>query len=190
VPRPSGLSAVAGRCHSVRLLTRRGRESVEGGGAPSTRQSQERRARRRERSTTRARADGERRGSQIGFSARNATEWGQLTSALTVFDMVETRASHVQRARTVQRQLASTSQRGRTIPDPGWRSRTGSGLRAAQARQGARPTLDALESMAGGREALDPALVTRPTRGRSVRGHRRWVTTTSLIVEPGARSAA
>jgi predicted nucleic acid-binding protein len=54
---------------------------------------------------------------EIGFSARNATEWDQLTSALTVFDLVETTAMHIQRARTVQRQLASASQRGRKIPD-------------------------------------------------------------------------
>jgi predicted nucleic acid-binding protein len=54
---------------------------------------------------------------EIGFSARNATEWDQLTSALTVFDLVETTARHIQRARTIQRQLASTSQRGRRIPD-------------------------------------------------------------------------
>lgn len=54
---------------------------------------------------------------EIGFSARNATEWDQLTSALTAFDLVETTARHVQRARAVQRLLSTTSQRGRKIPD-------------------------------------------------------------------------
>jgi hypothetical protein len=54
---------------------------------------------------------------EIGFSARNATEWDQLNSALTAFDLVETTARHVQRARAVQRLLATTSQRGRKIPD-------------------------------------------------------------------------
>lgn len=54
---------------------------------------------------------------EIGFSARNAAEWDQLDSALTAFALVETTARHVQRARAVQRLLASTSQRGRKIPD-------------------------------------------------------------------------
>jgi len=50
------------------------------------------------------------------------------------------------------------------LTDRGWRTRNGSGLIAAQAHQGARPTLDALESMAGGRENVDPALVIRLAR--------------------------
>jgi len=50
------------------------------------------------------------------------------------------------------------------LADRGWRTRAGSGLSAAQAHGGARPTLDALESMAGGREDVDPALVTRLAR--------------------------
>jgi predicted nucleic acid-binding protein len=37
--------------------------------------------------------------------------------ALSVFKPVETTADHVQRARQVQRLLASRSQRGRKIPD-------------------------------------------------------------------------
>jgi hypothetical protein len=36
---------------------------------------------------------------------------------LTVFKLVETTGEHVQRARQVQRLLASRSQRGRKIPD-------------------------------------------------------------------------
>ena len=50
------------------------------------------------------------------------------------------------------------------LTDRGWRTRAGSSLGAAQAHGGARLTLDALESMAGGREDLDPALVTRLAR--------------------------
>jgi hypothetical protein len=50
------------------------------------------------------------------------------------------------------------------LTDRGWRTRAGSSLSAAQAHGGARPTLDALESMAGGREGLDPALVIRLAR--------------------------
>ncbi|MGV1009184.1 MAG: PIN domain-containing protein [Dermatophilaceae bacterium] len=54
---------------------------------------------------------------EIGFSARNAGEWDELTSALSAFTLVETTAQHIQRARAVQRLLAATRQRGRTIPD-------------------------------------------------------------------------
>ena len=36
---------------------------------------------------------------------------------LSVFELVETTADHVRRARQVQRLLASRSQRGRKIPD-------------------------------------------------------------------------
>lgn len=36
---------------------------------------------------------------------------------LSVFQLVETTAEHVQRARQVQRLLASRSQRGRKVPD-------------------------------------------------------------------------
>jgi hypothetical protein len=52
----------------------------------------------------------------------------------------------------------------RMLTDRGWRTRGGSGVSAAQAHQSARPTLDALESMAGGREDVDPALVIRLAR--------------------------
>jgi hypothetical protein len=50
------------------------------------------------------------------------------------------------------------------LTDRGWRTHAGSSLSAAQAHGGARPTLDALESMAGGREDLEPALITRLAR--------------------------
>jgi predicted nucleic acid-binding protein len=54
---------------------------------------------------------------EVGFSARNAAEWDQLAQALKVFDLVETTAEHVRRARQVQRLLAAKHQRGRKVPD-------------------------------------------------------------------------
>jgi predicted nucleic acid-binding protein len=54
---------------------------------------------------------------EIGYSARNAREWDSLYGAMSVFELVETEARHVQRARQVQRMLASRSQPGRKVPD-------------------------------------------------------------------------
>ena len=54
---------------------------------------------------------------EIGYSARNAREWDALRSAMSAFELVETEARHVQRARQVQRMLASRSQPGRKVPD-------------------------------------------------------------------------
>lgn len=54
---------------------------------------------------------------EIGYSARNATEWDLLIGALDAFGPVETTAKHVRRALQVQRLLALRSQRGRKIPD-------------------------------------------------------------------------
>jgi predicted nucleic acid-binding protein len=54
---------------------------------------------------------------EVGFSARNASEWDSLQEALSTFELVETEARHVQRARQVQRLLAARSQRGRRVPD-------------------------------------------------------------------------
>jgi predicted nucleic acid-binding protein len=54
---------------------------------------------------------------EVGFSARSAEEWDSLQDALDSFALVETDASHVRRARQVQRMLAAQSQRGRKIPD-------------------------------------------------------------------------
>lgn len=54
---------------------------------------------------------------EIGYSARSAAEWDRLTEALRAFELVETSAEHLQRARQVQRQLASKHQRGRKVPD-------------------------------------------------------------------------
>jgi predicted nucleic acid-binding protein len=54
---------------------------------------------------------------EVCFSARTGVEWDSLQEALTAFQLVETDAGHVQRARQVQRLLAARSQRGRKIPD-------------------------------------------------------------------------
>ena len=54
---------------------------------------------------------------EVGYSARNVREWDQLVGALDVLDLIETTSEHVLRAKQVQRQLASKSRRGRTIPD-------------------------------------------------------------------------
>jgi hypothetical protein len=54
---------------------------------------------------------------EIGYAARNAREWDRLMNALNSFELVETEASHVRRARQVQRLLAKRSQRGRKVPD-------------------------------------------------------------------------
>ncbi len=54
---------------------------------------------------------------EVGFSARSTDEWDGLVEALLVFDLVETTAEHVRRARQVQRLLAATHQRGRKLPD-------------------------------------------------------------------------
>jgi hypothetical protein len=54
---------------------------------------------------------------EVGFGSRNAREWDQDMADLSVFELVETTAGHLRRARQVQRALASRSQRGRKIPD-------------------------------------------------------------------------
>ena len=54
---------------------------------------------------------------EIGYSARNAAEFDGLTQALEVFELVETTAEHMRRARQVQRLLAVKHQRGRKVPD-------------------------------------------------------------------------
>ena len=54
---------------------------------------------------------------EIGYSARNAAEWDRLQEALRAFELVETSAEHVRRARQVQRMLAAKHQRGRKVPD-------------------------------------------------------------------------
>ena len=40
---------------------------------------------------------------EIGYSARSASEWDRFAEALGLFDLVETTADHVRRAKQVQR---------------------------------------------------------------------------------------
>lgn len=54
---------------------------------------------------------------EIGYSARDSEEWDRLQEALVVFELVETSAEHLRRARQVQRLLATRRQRGRKVPD-------------------------------------------------------------------------
>ncbi len=54
---------------------------------------------------------------EVGYGSRNPREWDQDMSDLAVFELVETSAEHVRRARQVQRLLAARSRRGRKIPD-------------------------------------------------------------------------
>jgi predicted nucleic acid-binding protein len=54
---------------------------------------------------------------EIGYSARNAAERDRLEEALCAFELVETTAEHVRRAKQVQRMLAAKHQRGRKVPD-------------------------------------------------------------------------
>jgi predicted nucleic acid-binding protein len=54
---------------------------------------------------------------EVGYGSRNAREWDQDMADLSVFELVETTADHLRRARQVQRLLASRSQRGRKVPD-------------------------------------------------------------------------
>jgi predicted nucleic acid-binding protein len=54
---------------------------------------------------------------EVGHRSRNAREWDQDMADLSVFELVETTADHLRRARQVQRLLASRSQRGPKVPD-------------------------------------------------------------------------
>ena len=54
---------------------------------------------------------------EIGYAARSGAEWDRLADALRAFELVETTAEHVQRARQVQRLLAVKHPRGGKVPD-------------------------------------------------------------------------
>lgn len=54
---------------------------------------------------------------EMGYSARSAKEWDQTLEALDAFELIDTSADHVRRARQVQRLLAAKHQRGRKVPD-------------------------------------------------------------------------
>lgn len=54
---------------------------------------------------------------EIGFSARNEREWDRLLGALMPFQLIETSADDLRRARQVHRALAASGKRGRKVPD-------------------------------------------------------------------------
>lgn len=54
---------------------------------------------------------------ELGYSARNAPEWDEVMIDLEAFELVETTATDVRRAKEVQRLLAAKHQRGRKVPD-------------------------------------------------------------------------
>ncbi|HUS61183.1 MAG TPA: PIN domain nuclease [Acidimicrobiales bacterium] len=54
---------------------------------------------------------------EVGYSARSAKEWDLAVGSLDAFELIETSAEHVRRARQVQRLLAAKHQRGRKVPD-------------------------------------------------------------------------
>lgn len=54
---------------------------------------------------------------EVGYSARTVKEWDRALEDLDAFELIETSADHVRRARQVQRLLAAKHQRGRKIPD-------------------------------------------------------------------------
>jgi predicted nucleic acid-binding protein len=54
---------------------------------------------------------------EIGYSARDGSEWDRLAEALEVFELIQSTAEQMLRARQVQRLLAARHQRGRKVPD-------------------------------------------------------------------------
>jgi predicted nucleic acid-binding protein len=54
---------------------------------------------------------------EVGYGSRNVRQWDQDMADLSVFELVQTTSDHFERARQVQRLLASRSQSGRKIPD-------------------------------------------------------------------------
>jgi hypothetical protein len=54
---------------------------------------------------------------EVGFSARDTSEWDRLLAALAAFELVDILPSHFSRARQVQRLLAQHGLKGRKVPD-------------------------------------------------------------------------
>lgn len=54
---------------------------------------------------------------EMGYSARNESEWDLAMKALDTFELVEATTDHLHRALQVQRMLAAKHQRGRKVPD-------------------------------------------------------------------------
>ena len=54
---------------------------------------------------------------EVGYSARNADEWDRLIVALGAFRRIDVEEHHFERARQVQRELATRGLKGRKVPD-------------------------------------------------------------------------
>ncbi len=54
---------------------------------------------------------------EVGFSARETSEWDRLMTALESFELVDILPGHFSRARQVQRLLAQHGLKGRKVPD-------------------------------------------------------------------------
>lgn len=54
---------------------------------------------------------------ELGFSARNGTEWDRIAAGVGVFPLIEVDAADLRRAASVQRALADVGLRGRKVPD-------------------------------------------------------------------------
>ena len=54
---------------------------------------------------------------ELGFSARNSSEWDTVAQALAVFPLLPTTDEDLQRAGRLQRALADVGHRGRKLPD-------------------------------------------------------------------------
>ena len=54
---------------------------------------------------------------EVGFSARETSDWDRLMTALESFELVDILPSHFSRARQVQRLLAQHGLKGRKVPD-------------------------------------------------------------------------
>ena len=54
---------------------------------------------------------------ELGFSARNASEWDTIQTGLLAFRLIDVEPHHLRRAGQVQRLLAERGLRGRKLPD-------------------------------------------------------------------------
>jgi predicted nucleic acid-binding protein len=54
---------------------------------------------------------------EVGYSARDADEWDRLIVALGAFRRIDVEEHHFERARQVQRELATRGLKGRKVPD-------------------------------------------------------------------------
>lgn len=54
---------------------------------------------------------------ELGYSARNGSEWDRIAAGVGVFPLIEVDATDLRRAAAVQRALADEGLRGRKVPD-------------------------------------------------------------------------